>query len=234
MANNQSTGCGCSGQNGNNVVRRSNGITDNSLYTNTICILADRVFDGIRADLDQTNEVLLLDVTNTEDPITVESARSAGSECQVCNVSITPFDDTYSVVICDIIAPGTCTYLQNGTPSTANCQLVIPFSALMQLPDESILPYVLSAQCNFVSDEVTQTDGNRFNALVDGMVLTLVTGQIPVYVPFINQFVPAPIGQRQYSAINDMFTAPVFPSKKATDCNTSPIADNNGCENSTL
>lgn len=215
--------------------RRSNGISDNNMFSNNICILADRVFDGVRADLDNSEELLLVDLPEGDaEDITVLSAQSSQSLCSICNLEIQPFDATYSVVSCDILAPGTCTYVTPTGSGTTSCRLVIPYSALMQLPEDSILPYELTARCTFVSEDITQTNGEEFSAVTDGMVLTMATGLLPVYIPIISQFGPASITQRQFEEPNCLFSNPVFPARRANAANTSPVSEGTECDISTL
>jgi len=220
----------------NRCNRRTNGIVDTNLFSNNICILADRVFDGVRMDLDQAVTILTLDTTDgSTDPITFESAHSTTSQCKLDNLRTAPFDAVYSIVQCDIIAFGTCTFLQNDIRKTANCSLIIPYSALMKLPEDSILPFDINPQCAFTADTGTQVEGNKFTVLADGVVIVLITGQLPIFIPYISQFLPASIAQRQFSAVNDLLTMPVFPSATLNTTNSPPFScDPNDCPNSTM
>ncbi len=152
------------------------GISDNS---NSVSILTTRIFDNVRRDLDRAELTLETDITPSD--VTALYAGGTGVFTPDSGVTVTPhINDKFADVSGTLSLKGTVTYISEGTRQTACARLIIPIDLQMALPEDSIWPFDITVHFSYFADNLTETDSNRFTALVDGVVIIYVTACVPL------------------------------------------------------
>ena len=153
----------------------SNGIND---CQNGVNILATRIFDNVRMDLDRQS--LNIESSALPTGITALYLSGTGVLTPDSNISVAPnLNDAYATVSGTLYLPGTLTYIYQGAKATAQANLLVPINLLMTLPDNSIWPFDITVHYSYFADNLEET-GTAFSSLADGVIITYVTACMPL------------------------------------------------------
>ncbi|MBR2861050.1 MAG: hypothetical protein IKB86_04355 [Clostridia bacterium] len=158
----------------------SNGINDSQP---TVSILATKIFDNVKADLDRSEAIITSFVENPEE-ITPLYALGTASMVAGQTVTVTPDPITRIAALQGYLElPGTLTYLFSGARQIAPCNLLFNVNLQMQLPEDSVWPFDITVHYSYFADNISFAENNRFSSLVDGTVIIYVTACAPVTIP---------------------------------------------------
>lgn len=210
-------------QNQQSARRQATRINDNGLLTsqNTTCVLASRVFDAVRENLDASPCTLSLVSPAGTAPFNVLSAQSNGTFTQLSDLTQTPSNNGFRLVTCQVNSEGTCQYQDAlGAVYTAPCVLSTDMECLLCFSEDALLPARPEVLCSLTLAAAQNTgDPNVFDALCDGVCLMMSVGEVPLYMPYSSQLAPADISCRTPYVEPTQF-ASLFPSP--APCTQSP------------
>ena len=154
----------------------NSGIYDND---NSITILATRIFDNVRIDLNRTQ--LNLETNILPSDITVLYASGTGT--QQDGITVVPhLNSNCADISGELSLSCTVTYVYEGTRQTAQGFLKVPVSLKMAIPEDSVWPFNVTTHFSFFSDNVSEVDTNTFLTLTDGVIIIYITTCMPVTV----------------------------------------------------
>ncbi len=153
-----------------------NGIND---CQSGINILATRIFDNVRMDLDRQS--FNVEACSLPTGITALYLSGTGVLTPDSNITVVPnLNDSFATVSGTLYLPGTLTYIYQGAKATARANLLIPINILMTLPEDSIWPFDITVHYSYFADNLEETGTNTFSSLTDGVIITYVTACMPV------------------------------------------------------
>lgn len=163
----------------------------------SISVLLQQVFDSVKQTLDASPCTVTV-LNPTCQPVTLLTAHSTSQLAQTADVRILPYNDDFKLYSADILFDGTCSFMCNqGCTYVADCQISVPFSALMKSPEASVIKpdltsigYVEIIRSAFLAD-------TSFNCLCDGATVDSVTSFVPAYVPLVAKQCPVNTTCRQ-------------------------------------
>lgn len=200
----------------------SSGICDNRTGT---CILANRIFDNVRMDLDRDTFTVLTEISQPPEQVTLLYAGGTGTASGQTSLTVTPhFGDAYADICGNLELPGTVTYLFAGSRYTAACSLIIPFCLQMQIPADSIWPFDVTIHYSYFADTFAYQSENTYTASVDGVIIVYITACMPVCLTNAGQLVYNTVAQRAVPSQNSFTATAFYPSVASVDtsmpCNT--------------
>jgi hypothetical protein len=150
------------------------GISDN----NGISILTTRIFDNVRIELDRRS--LILKTGISPNSVCAMYANGTGTLVPDSNITVSPnLNGRFQDINGTLCLNGCLTYIFEGARSTAPCNLLLPVSLRMSLPDEAIWPYDITVHYSYFADNLTETE-NGYNAICDGVAIVYITSLMPV------------------------------------------------------
>ncbi len=193
----------------NNLNRNiSSGICDNTMGTT---ILATKVFDNVRRDLDRVEcKIITAELAGAITPLYASGMSSAIMQN---TLTVTPRCATGCADVCgNLMLPGVLTYIDNGTRQTVPCNLEIPFCANMKMPEDSIWPFDITVHFSYFADNITQLDSTSFSCLVDGVTIVYVTACTPITIPNTQPIMYNSISQRAVQNQNTFLETAFYPN----------------------
>ena len=155
----------------------NSGICDNN--KDNITILATRVFDNVRIELNRT--VLTVDTSIVQSDITALYASGTGTS--ESNLVITPHLNMNCADICgELSLESTLTYIYSGARQSAKANLKVPINLRMNIPEDSVWPYNVTVHYSFFSDNLKEEDVNTYSSLTDGVIIIYITALTPINV----------------------------------------------------
>lgn len=157
------------------------GITDNK---QTVCILANRVFDNVRCDLDRDSLTFEVTLPYTSSEITPLYAGGTGT-ASGSDLNITPhYSENFAHISGNLHLSGKLTYVYSGSSYTAEGNLTLPFCAKMRLPEESVWPFEIAVHYSYFADGFSDYADSVYSCIADGIAVCYVTSCMPVTVPY--------------------------------------------------
>lgn len=157
------------------------GITDNR---QTVCILANRVFDNVRSDLDRDSVTFNVTLPHSFSEITPLYAGGTGV-AKGNALAVTPnFSDGFAHICGNLYLAGNLTYLYNGSSYTSVGNLILPFCAKMLLPEKSVWPFDITVHYSYFADGFSDFTDSTYSCIADGITVCYVTSCMPVTVPY--------------------------------------------------
>lgn len=154
----------------------NSGICDNH---NCLTILATRIFDNVRIDLNRTQ--LNIDTSIVPSDITVLYASGTGTT--EGGVTITPhLNSNCADISGELSLNCTLTYIYEGTRQTSQGYLKVPVKLRMNIPEDSIWPFNLTAHYSFFSDNLNEESTNTYSSLTDGVIILYITTCMPMNI----------------------------------------------------
>ncbi len=154
----------------------NSGIYDND---NSIVILATRIFDNVRIDLNRTQLNLETNIL----PSDITMLYAGGTGTQQDGIQITPhLNSNCADIRGELSLNSTVTYIYQGNRQTAQGFLKVPINLRMKIPEDSVLPFNVTAHYSFFSDNISEENTNTFSTLTDGVVIIYITSCMPVTV----------------------------------------------------
>lgn len=198
------------------------GICDNRSNT---CILATRIFDNVRMDLDRDLFAVTTEISQAPEQVTPLYAGGTGTASGQSSLTVTPhFNDAYADICGNLELPGTVTYLFEGTRYTAPSTLILPFCLQMQIPTDSIWPFEVTIHYSYFADTFTYQNQNSYTASVDGVIIVYITASMPVCISPAGQIAYNTVSQRAMPSQNSFIGTDFYPSvvsnTSSFPCNT--------------
>lgn len=157
------------------------GITDNK---QTVCILADRVFDNVRRDLDRDSLSFEVTLPYPSSEITPLYAGGTGT-ASGNDLNITPrYSENFAHICGNLRLAGTLTYVYSGSSYTEKGNIILPFCAKMHLPEESVWPFEITVHYSYFADGFSDFADNSYSCIADGITVCYITSRMPVTVPY--------------------------------------------------
>lgn len=204
--------------------RRAARINDNNLMNsqNTTCVLATRIFDAVRKNLDASPCLLTVPTMPGTAPFTILSAESNTNYATLSDLTVNPANSGFSVVTAVVNSPGTCRYRDSLSDVYIQpCVLSTGMECLLCFSQDALLPSRPEALCNLQMVAAKNTAApNVFDLLCDGVCLLMSVGEVPLYMPYTSQLAPADISCRQSFLEPANTVAALFPSP--APCTASP------------
>mgnify|MGYP001079986977 CR=1 FL=1 len=197
----------CSNSSSN--IASSCGICDNRSNT---CILANRIFDNVRMDLDRDPFIINTQISQAPETVTPLYAGGTGTIVP-SSLTVTPhFNDSYADICGNLELPGSVTYLFEGTRYTASCTLIVPLCLQMKIPGDSVWPFEVTVHFSYFADSLTYQNDNSYSAAVDGVVIVYITACMPVCLSSAGQISFNTVAQRSVPTQNAFIGTAFYPS----------------------
>lgn len=188
----------------------SRGITDNRV---TVPILATRIFDNVRRDLDRSQFNFLTSFPFDQTLITPLYAGGTGVVSGISSVTLTPrYNDGFVDVCGDLMLPGTLTYVYQGSSHTAAGNISVPFSARMKLPEDSVWPFEFTVHYSYFADNFESVSSGVLSCLTDGVIICYITACMPVSLLYAGPIEYNSITVRSVQSENTFAVSPFYPS----------------------
>lgn len=176
---------------------------------NGMAILAERIFDNVRIELDRESTSLLL--SNSLINATPLYASGTGTLLEAqSTLSITPH--ACSTDLCgDLNLQGNLVYIVSGVRYIIPCTLTFPVCLNMKTPSASMWPTNLTVDYSFFIDELTFTSENTLIGIADAAVIAYITAKMPVCVSSSGSLFFNAASTRTVQRQSDFFSCDFYP-----------------------
>lgn len=181
------------------------GIFDN----NGIAILAQRIFDNVRIELNRENaNLILLNEVENATPL-YASGMGTLAEAQK-TLEVTPHAS--SVDVCgELKLEGNLVYLSSGTRFILPCALLLPVCMQMKTPSASMWPTNLTVDYSFFIDELNFLSTTSLIGTADAAAIAYVTSKMPVCVSSSGSIMFNAPSTRQIQRNSEFFSCDFYP-----------------------
>lgn len=181
------------------------GIYDN----NGIAILAERIFDNVRLELNrETANILLFEAIENATPL-YASGMGTLKEAQ-STLTVTPH--TNSVDVCgEIRLEGNLIYLSSGVRFVSPCALLLPICLQMNPPSQSMWPTNLTVDYSFFIDSLNFTSTTSLTGTADAAAIAYITSKMPVCVASGGSIMFNAPSTRQVQNNSEFFSCDFYP-----------------------
>ncbi len=193
----------------------SRGINDSK--NNTVQIMATRIFDNVRIDLDREPLILSAILPYDKNNVTPLYASGTGTFSGATTLSVSPrYGECNVDIIGNFDLKGNLTYIYSGSSYVSPCSICVPYSARMVLPEDALWPYEIMVHFSFFADNIKLIDEN-FNCVVDGTVICYITSQMPVSVLYSGPIEYNSLSSRQTQPQNTFMYSAFYPYQSPTE-----------------
>lgn len=176
---------------------------------NGIAILAERIFDNVRIEINRESASIML--SNALTNATPLYARGTGTILEAQNtLSVTPHD--CSTDLCgNLNLQGNLVYIVSGVRYILPCTLTFPVCLNMKTPSASMWPTNLTVDYSFFIDELTFTSENTLNGIADAAVIAYITSKMPICVSSSGSLLFNAASTRTVQPQSDFFSCDFYP-----------------------
>lgn len=172
-----------------------------------VSLLATRIFDNVRLDLNRTPVSLSADLPDDAAPL---YAGGTGV-LSPAGLTVTPHFDVHRADVSGTLSlPGTLSFVTSGAAQQTSAALLLPFAAVMELPEDAVWPFDVSVHYSYFVDRLRREE-DALAGLADGVCITYVTALVPLRVAYLGPVSFHAASSRSIDPVNTFVVNPFYP-----------------------